>query len=67
MHARVAGKLPLQISRKSRVELKQKQLRIGRHPASDLARVHPFARPVLSDNTRLAEIDFARHLFHKRL
>src|SRR6266513_2747557 len=67
MHASIACKLPFQCSRQRRVEFKQEQMRIRCHPSRDLPRVHTFARAVLRDDARLAEIHFAGDTFHHRL
>src|SRR4029453_17810836 len=66
VHARIACKLSFQRTRERGIELEQKQMRILTHPARDLARVHAFARAVLSDHARLAQIHFAGNAFYQR-
>ena len=67
VHASIACKLPFECSCQRRVEFKQEQMRIRCHPSRDLPRVHTFARAVLRDDARLAEIHFAGDTFHHRL
>ena len=65
--ARIIGELPLEVARKGGIEFEEEQLRIGIHPRGQLARMDAFARTVLGDYARLAEIHLARHPLHKRL
>src|SRR5215211_30817 len=67
VHASIACKLPFQCFCQRRVEFKQEQMRIRRHPSRDLTRVHAFARTVLRYHPRLREIHFAGDTFHHRL
>ncbi len=64
MHASIACKLPFQCFCQRRVEFKQEQMRIRRHPSGDLTRVHAFPRAVLRDHARLGEIHLAGDTFH---
>ena len=66
MDARIVRELALEIARERGIELEKEELRIRRHPACDLAGMNAFARAVLRDNARPAEVDLARDLFHKR-
>ena len=55
-YAPIPGKLPFELMREGRVELKQEQMRTGTHASRDLARVHAFTWAVLGDHAGLAEI-----------
>ena len=67
MHARVIGKLALEIPRKSGIQLEEEQLRSGGHPAGDLAGMDAFARAVLSDYPRFVKIHLVSHPVYQRL
>ena len=67
MHPWFICKLPLQISRERRVQLKQKQMRVQSHPPGDLTRVHAFTRAVFGNYPWLSEIHFTRDTFDQRL
>ena len=60
VNARIIGELPFEIARKSRIQFEEEQLANPAHPAGNLAGVDSFARTVLGDDARSAEIHFAR-------
>src|SRR3984893_9250797 len=64
--ARIIGELPLEIARECGIEFKEQQLRVGSHPARDRARVHAFARSVLSNHARTFEVDLTRNALNQR-
>ena len=66
MDAWVVRKLPFQVAGEIGIKLEEKQLRAGGHAARDLPGMHAFARPVLRDHARLAEIHLARDAVYKR-
>src|SRR5439155_8321025 len=66
LNARVTAKLPAQITRKRRIELKKKELTIRPHSARDFPRMHAFAGTVLGDHTRPIEVDLIGHPLDQR-
>ena len=66
VHATITCELPFQSACEGWIKLKEEQMRIRRHPARNLARMHSFPRAVFGDHARLAEIHLAGYPFHHR-